>query len=69
MFFPKVYAFRIFISSALRMILVVYTELGVASDIYFIFSKYSYLDLFEFFLHGLCTFSNESTNFLSKLTV
>ena len=47
MFFPKVYAFRIFISSALRMILVVYTELGVASDIYFIFSKYSYLDLFK----------------------
>ena len=58
----------IFISSVLKMIIVVYTELGVASDIYFIFSKYSYLDLFKSLLLGLCTFSNESLNFLSNLT-
>ena len=69
MFLPKVYAFRIFISSSLRMIIVVYREFEVSSDIYFIFSKYSYLDLFQSFLHVMCTFSTKSSNFLSNLTV
>ena len=39
MFLHKVYAFISFISSDLRMIIVVYTELGIASDICFIFLK------------------------------
>ena len=40
----------IFISSALRMILVVYTELGVAFDIYFIF----FLILIWIYLQVFC---------------
>ena len=51
MFLPKVYAFIIFISSSLRTIIVVYREFEVSSDIYFIFSKYSYLDLLKSLLN------------------